>query len=192
MVLDLDAIDHNIDAISATLGKRFRVVTKSLPSIELITHVMERANTNRLMAFHLPYLPIYQARFPNADILMGKPFLASSIKMILHEIDTRNVQWLVDTPARLEEHLALAKAAGCTLDVNIEIDIGLHRGGVSNVAELLPMLDTVAANPDLLRCGGLDLASGECLVFGEQLANRNLAMHDLVASADARATLRRG
>ncbi len=54
MLLDLDRVDGNVDKLAGSVGpdKTFRVVVKSLPSVELLAHVMRRANTNALIVVH--------------------------------------------------------------------------------------------------------------------------------------------
>ena len=54
VVIDLDALDHNIDTVVASIskvpGRHFRVVEKSLPSPKLLGYISARARTNRLMS----------------------------------------------------------------------------------------------------------------------------------------------
>ena len=58
MLIDLDRMNHNIDMLAKSVGpdKTYRVVVKSLPSVELVRHVMTRANTRALMLFHQPFI----------------------------------------------------------------------------------------------------------------------------------------
>jgi hypothetical protein len=53
MLMDMDRVNTNIDLISSSVGpeKTYRVVVKSLPSVPLLEHVMQRAKT----AGCLPY-----------------------------------------------------------------------------------------------------------------------------------------
>ncbi len=67
---------------------------------------------------------------------------------------SRQLQWLLDTPERLQQYLALAKGLGTRQRINIEIDVGLHRGGVADNATLGRMLDLIAANPQQLEFAG--------------------------------------
>ena len=48
------------------------------------------------------------------------------------------MQWLIDTPERLRAYLTLAETSQTALRLSLEVDIGLHRGGlkVDQVAEL--------------------------------------------------------
>lgn len=46
------------------------------------------------------------------------------------------MQWLIDTPERLEEYRQLAERLNRRMRINVEIDVGLHRGGVQDTATL--------------------------------------------------------
>ncbi|MBD3649359.1 MAG: DSD1 family PLP-dependent enzyme, partial [Pseudomonadales bacterium] len=80
MLLDIDRINHNVDVIANSVGKgkTYRVVVKSLPSTELLGHVMRRAGTNALMVFHQPFLNEVAEKFPESDALLGKPMPVSA------------------------------------------------------------------------------------------------------------------
>lgn len=162
IVLDLDRVDHNLNTIDASLGERFRLVTKSLPSRELVHYVLARLNRCRLMAFHVPFLRWMVEELPEADILMGKPVLTPAIAEFFSNLDEARrqqaavqIQWLVDTPERLDEHLALAKKLALTLRISLEIDVGLHRGGVSTPGELVALLEDIESAGGALRFAGL-------------------------------------
>jgi len=162
MVVDLDRLDHNIDAVTLAVRapkKRFRVVAKSLPSAGLIAYVFKRAATDRLMSFHQPFLNADAQNFPDAEILLGKPLPARSAQLFYQQhkgtLDpARQIQWLIDTPQRLQQYLELANALGTPMRINIEIDVGLHRGGVVNPAALGQLLGLIAANPQRLSFAG--------------------------------------
>lgn len=163
MVIDLDALDHNIDTVVASVakvpGRHFRVVEKSLPSPKLLFYIAARAKTNRLMSFHQPFLNHDAALFPEADILIGKPLPVRSAELFykIHQgpfDPSRQLQWLIDTPAHAVQYLALAKGLGTTLNLNIELDVGLHRGGVADMATLSEILKLIEANPQQLRFAG--------------------------------------
>lgn len=152
MLLDLDRVDHNLDLIAETLGDQFRLVTKSLPSTRLIDYALERTASQRLMAFHIPYVRLLLDAFPRVDVLMGKPLLGVAVKEFFAGLDTDarrdaadRVQWLCDTPARLEELVRIASSLGLRLRLNVEIDVGLHRGGVRAGPTLDELLGGIAA-----------------------------------------------
>ncbi|WP_324727450.1 alanine racemase, partial [Pseudomonas chlororaphis] len=162
MLIDLDRLDHNIDMVQQSVkrgGKQLRLVEKSLPSPELLAYIGQRAGTQRLMSFHQPFLNHDAQRFPEADILLGKPLPVRSAELFYQghkgPFDpARQLQWLIDTPEHLQQYLALARGLGTRLRINIELDVGLHRGGVKDSLELGPLLTLIAANPQHLEFAG--------------------------------------
>ncbi|WP_178117593.1 DSD1 family PLP-dependent enzyme [Pseudomonas sp. ANT_H14] len=162
MLIDLDSLDHNIDVVMQSVqrgGKHLRLVEKSLPSPGLLAYIAKRAGTQRLMSFHQPFLNHDALVFPDADILMGKPLPVRSAQLFYQTHKgpfepSRQLQWLLDTPERLQQYLALAQGLGTRLRVNIELDVGLHRGGISDDAVLGQMLGLISAHPQQLEFAG--------------------------------------
>jgi D-serine deaminase-like pyridoxal phosphate-dependent protein len=162
MVLDLDAIDSNVDAIRADIPapKQWRVVVKSLPSLPLLQYLMARGNTRSLMVFHQPFLNQVAEQVPDADLLLGKPLPVASAarfyqQLVPGEFDPASqLQWLIDTPQRLNEYHQLAREQGLQLKLNLELDVGLHRGGFSSEQGVVQALAQIAADPQHLSLGG--------------------------------------
>lgn len=161
LLIDLDRLDHNIAQVTGSVQapKHYRVVEKSLPSAPLLDYVMRKAGTNRLMSFHQPFINADALRFPQADILVGKPLPVGSAARFYRELQgrfdpARQLQWLLDTPQRLQQYLELAQGLGTRLRINIEIDVGLHRGGVADDASLVQMLQLIATQPQALEFAG--------------------------------------
>ena len=163
IVLDLDILDQNICVLSKKIAapKSFRVVVKSLPCLALIRHIFEKAQTRKAMVFHRPFLNLIAREFPDADLLLGKPFPVQAARVFYRELgDTpafdpgANLQWLIDTHRRLLQYQQMAHDHGTRLQINIEIDVGLHRGGISKPQQLKPLLKTIAGDPEhLVFCG---------------------------------------
>jgi D-serine deaminase-like pyridoxal phosphate-dependent protein len=163
MVLDLDILDQNIRILKQNIPppKSFRVVVKSLPCVELLRHVFDTAGTSRAMVFHRPFLNRIAHEFPNVEILLGKPFPARAARIFYRELGegapfdpSTHLQWLIDTQDRLLQYQHLAAELGTRMRINIELDVGLHRGGVSDPQQLGPLLQTIAADPDHLVFSG--------------------------------------
>lgn len=162
MLIDLDRLDHNVDVVMQSVrrtGKHLRLVEKSLPSPQLLDYIAKRAGTRRMMSFHQPFLNHDAERFADADLLLGKPLPVRSAQEFYTNHrgpfdPSRQLQWLLDTPERLQQYLALAKALGTRLRINIELDVGLHRGGVADHASLGQMLTLIGANPQHLEFAG--------------------------------------
>lgn len=164
LLIDRAALDRNIDTLMGHINGRFhyRIVAKSLPSIALLNHVMQRTGSNRLMVFHQPFLNQVTEAFPDADVLLGKPMPVAAAQRFYaqwQQQDTRfdpaaQLQWLVDTPTRLGQYQQLAEALQQPLRLSIEIDVGLHRGGVADWQQLAAMVRNIQAHP-LLTLAGL-------------------------------------
>ena len=162
MLIDLDRLDHNIDVVMQSVkrgGKHLRLVEKSLPSPGLLAYIAKRAGTQRLMSFHQPFLNHDAQVFPEADILLGKPLPVRSAELFYQAHKgafdpSRQLQWLLDTPERLQQYLRLAQGLSVRLRVNIELDVGLHRGGISDNAVLGQMLTLISAHPQHLEFAG--------------------------------------
>lgn len=170
-LLDLDALDNNVDTVRAQLGSRFaiRLVTKSLPSVPLLGYILRRLRTDRLMAFSEGIVAgLLQGFGDDVDILLGRPMAVEGAGRILSAFSgleaarqattpptqASRVRWLVDTPERAAEYVQLAHVHGRRLRVAIEIDVGLRRGGARTTQELLDILAVLAASPQRVHLVG--------------------------------------
>lgn len=154
-LVDLDAIDHNLRRVDQRLGSSvgLRLVAKSLPSIRLLEYMMVAACTNRIMAFSEGMARELLLRFGDqVDVLLGRPQTADAARRTFEALDfagagtpnpASRVRWLVDTESRLRSFEALAESRGVPIRVNLEIDVGLRRGGAIDEDELLGMLAVV-------------------------------------------------
>lgn len=163
MVIDRARLHANCTKVKARLapGKAFRVVAKSLPSLPLLTEVMGLMGTQRLMVFHQPHLNALATALPQADLLLGKPMPVNAAATFYRTLGktafdpARQLQWLIDSRERLQDYLRLAQALGTRLRVSLEIDVGLHRGGLASAAELKPLLEMIQTHPQHLELAGL-------------------------------------
>lgn len=174
LLIDLDILDRNVAAVQQLIAPEMglRLVVKSLPSIGLVEYLQEKLKTNRLMVFHQPFLSEITAHLEEAstaktDMLLGKPIPADTAAYYYRTITLsavfnpyQQVQWLIDTEQRLVEYLDLAKGLGCgdaapRLRLNLEIDVGLHRGGFATPDNLRSALALLEANQDCVVFSGL-------------------------------------
>ncbi len=161
IIVDLDRVDHNIAELRKHVGsdKAFRIVAKSIPVPGLIDYAMREAETRRLMVFHQPFLNELAATTPDTDVLMGKPMPVASAQRFYQNLQpgsfdpARQLQWLIDSEQRLAQYAELADGLGVNLLLNIEIDVGMHRGGLNSAQQLHTMLDSIAAHPRLKFAG---------------------------------------
>lgn len=161
LVIDKARLDANIDTLTGHLppGMGYRIVAKSLPSLDLISHVRERAGTNRLMTFNQPMLSALSVAMPEASQLLGKPLPVQAARTYFETLPADRseaagrVQWLIDAGERLAQYEALARETGRVLDINIEIDVGLHRGGLVPGEALNAVLEAIRGSDQLSLAG---------------------------------------
>lgn len=202
LLLDLDRLDRNIARLKAAIpaGKHYRVVAKSLPGVPLIRHVLDATGSRRVMSFHQPFLNALARDIPEADILLGKPMPVQAAATFYRQLDpaggfapARQLQWLVDTPERLAQYAQLARTLGTRLRITVEIDVGLHRGGLSAPEELDALLAMIAAEPQHLAFAGLmgyDAHVGKIPALIESRAQSHARATDTYRAFIARAQAR--
>lgn len=168
LLIDLDRLDKNIQALRKIVPSHmgYRIVAKSLPSSQLLAYIIERTGTQRLMVFHEAFLKQTAVDFPNSDVLLGKPMPVKAAAAFYREFapvslaggttfdPQRQLQWLVDSDDRLEQYQQLATTLGTRMRINIELDVGLHRGGLRTPEQMKPLLDRIMADPQHLEWSG--------------------------------------
>lgn len=161
VLLDLDRLDENLKLLKQNLKSplRYRVVVKSLPSLELLRYIVRATGTDRLMVFHSGDITMLLSdlEFKNYNILLGKPMPVNALANIYSKSGSREfqkIQWLIDTEERLNEYLEFSKKENLKLSVNFEIDIGLHRGGFSDSKSLHSSFELIRKNRNRLEFAG--------------------------------------
>lgn len=146
LVVDRARLAANVAAIRKSTDAAklpLRVVAKSLPSPRLLDSIMTGMGTNRLMVFSADMLLQLLPLHPAADYLFGKPLPVSEFIRVADKAGAEaagRVQWLIDTPERLTGYADAARARGIALRANMEIDVGLHRGGFADPGALATTL----------------------------------------------------
>ncbi|GMG87345.1 DSD1 family PLP-dependent enzyme [Biformimicrobium ophioploci] len=184
LVIDRKLLRANIDTLLGHIDNRFayRIVAKSLPSIPLLREVMQISGSNRLMLFHQPFISRVAEDLPEADVLLGKPMpVAAAAAFYQQRPNTtfnpsRQLHWLMDTPARVQQYARLAAELNEQLQVCIELDVGLHRGGVQTDTQLLKMLDEIRSASHLQFTGLMGYEPHVVKVPGNPETYRDKAM----------------
>lgn len=163
LIIDKARLHKNIDLVTSHLpdGMALRVAQKSVPSMGLLQEILTRSKTDRLMVFNKDYLQDLLLEDKYYHILLGKPLPVVAAANVYDYIGTRspndkslaNLEWLIDSPERLAEYSALSLAEEVPMNINIELDVGMHRGGVEDTEVLAEMLKTIQANPRLTFAG---------------------------------------
>ena len=157
LVVDRARLAANIAAVRAALAPTplgLRVVSKSLQAYGLLDAVMTGCATERLMVFNGVMLDAVAQFRPRADVLLGRPLPVAQVASFVarHVADAApaaHPQWLVDSPLRLAQYAAVARANAAPMRVNLEIDVGLRRGGLADAQAVAALLDLVRGEPRL-------------------------------------------
>lgn len=161
-VIDRRRLEANIAAVRGALAGTslaLRIAAKSLQAPELLRAVMGGAATRRLMVFNSVMLDEMIGFAPDGDVLLGRPLPAAAAAAFVWdhsdvEAPAARPQWLIDTPRRLVQYIDIARARAAPMRVSLEIDVGLHRGGLADPAALAEVLDLALAEP-LIEVAGL-------------------------------------
>jgi D-serine deaminase-like pyridoxal phosphate-dependent protein len=161
MVIDKDRLLANARQVMRNVDGHLplRLVAKSLPCLPLLDLLMQTMQTRRLMVFNLPYLQQLAAQRSDVDLLLGKPLPVAAAAEFYRSFQggqfqpERQLQWLVDTPQRLVQYRDLALEQKLDMRVSLEIDVGLHRGGVDSPQMLQQMLTILRDEPRLQWAG---------------------------------------
>jgi len=135
LVIDHGRLDQNMTQLRHDLPTQMglRIVAKSLPSIPLLKTVAKGTGTDRFMTFNAPMLRELQAEFPLADQLLGKPFPVKAAAEFYSNQSSGapkgRIGWLIDSVERLAQYGELATSRSQPIEVSLELDVGLHRGG---------------------------------------------------------------
>ena len=164
MLIDLDSVDYNLDQLRQSYpdSSQLRLVVKSLPSLPLLDYLVERSGIRKLMLFHEPFLlQVAEHYGSKLGLLLGKPMPIATARHFYQHLNsnsefnsTKQLSWLIDTVDRLHQYLQMAQELKLKLRVNLEIDIGLHRGGFREMEELRQALRLIESKPDLLEFSG--------------------------------------
>jgi D-serine deaminase-like pyridoxal phosphate-dependent protein len=161
LVVDRGRLEANIATVKAQLAPTrlaLRVVSKSLPAPALLEAVLDGTGADRLMVFNGVMLDEIAAFRPEADVLTGRPLPAAQVADFVHRhannpSPASMPQWLADSARRIAQYAEIARANDAAMRINLEIDIGLHRGGLANLAALGEALDLVKTEPRLTVAG---------------------------------------
>ncbi len=127
-LVDLDAVDHNLDALTAALapGPTLRLATKSIRHRGLIRYALDRLGPRAagLMCHH-PAEAAWLAAEGFDDLLVAYPTLdAAALAAMADAVAAgATIRIVVDDPAHLAALDRAAAAADCVLDALIDLDV---------------------------------------------------------------------
>jgi D-serine deaminase-like pyridoxal phosphate-dependent protein len=180
LVVDRQRLDANVRTVRNALKPTplgLRIVTKSLQAPALLDRVLSGVQTTSLMVFNGVMLDAIARRYPQSDVLLGRPFPAVQVDAFLRgrageASPASEPQWLVDSAERLRQYLAIAAARGKNIRINLEIDVGLHRGGIADAEALGALVDLARAEKRVTIAG---LMGYDAQVMGVPFRDRECA-----------------
>jgi D-serine deaminase-like pyridoxal phosphate-dependent protein len=134
------------------------------------------------MLFHQPFINEVARTLPGADVLLGKPMPVAAAANFYRQSQggsfdpARQLRWLLDTPARVAQYDELARQLDQPMRACIELDVGLHRGGVNSDQDLVAMLRAMEASRHLSFSGFMGYEPHIVKVPGDTLGYRDEAM----------------
>ena len=150
-LVDLDAFEANVERVLTGLqGKKLRVATKSIRSLELIKRVLARAGDRALgLMTYTAAETAFLAAEGQRDLLLAYPTLRAHDAELLAKTnrDGSVASVVVDALEQLEALEAGAAKVGATIPVVLEIDLGWRPFGLHVGARRSPLhtVDEVAA-----------------------------------------------
>lgn len=156
--LDLDLFEANIQwALQHAGGKKLRVASKSLRSVELIRRVLKSSPVFQgIMSFTLPEA-LWLRSLGFQDILMGYP---TTDLRALAELarNPQDITLMVDRPEHIEMLGGLSGSFSICLDIDLSLDLpfvrfGVYRSAITDLATLSRVLDVLARHPQIKLVG---------------------------------------
>ena len=162
LVIDRQRLEANIAAVRTAMapsGLGLRIVTKSLQAPALLQAVMDGCATTRLMVFNGVMLDEMVRVHPDSDVLLGRPLPVAQVDQFVarhaaNPAPAAHPQWLVDSPERLARYAEVARAHAAPMRISLEIDVGMHRGGLPDADAVAAVIDLALAEP-LIEMTGL-------------------------------------
>ena len=162
LIVDETALNHNIRYVQQQLKAaphlQPRLVVKSLASMPLLKTLSSALNTQRFMVFHITHVTEICSAFSDAKILFGKPMPIRAVEQLYQNEKVsahQEIHWLIDQFSRLKQYVELAQRLKLRLKVNLEIDVGLHRGGIKSHGEFEVILSYIQRHREYIELVGL-------------------------------------
>ena len=164
MILDIDAATRNLRAMERALQgqpARLRPHIKAEKSAHLARLHMEHGAIGVTTATAWEALAMAHAGIP--DILIANEVVGQAkLEAVVAAARLARVAIAIDDPRGATELSAVAQAGGVEIDVLIEVDVGMARGGTRTTDQTLAVAQAVAEAP-WIRLRGVQAYEGHCM-----------------------------
>jgi D-serine deaminase-like pyridoxal phosphate-dependent protein len=165
LLLDLDVARRNIAAMAARfeeLPARLRPHIKVHKCVELSRMTVEAGAIG--VACATAWEAVVMARGGIADVLVANQVVQPDKVAAVAELAREHrITVAVDDVRNVEQLSAAAVQAGSSLEVLIELDVGMGRCGVRGASELVPIAERIASLP-AISLRGLQAYEGHCML----------------------------
>ncbi len=185
LILDLDVAQQNIQCMAERLRDlhvNLRPHVKAHKCAELARRQIQAGAIGICTA--TVWEAIAMSRAGIEDIYIANEVCGwEKISALAREAALRHIGVAVDDPCNAAELSDAARCAGSTLDVLIEADVGMGRGGVRSVKEALTLADCVTRLPGLcLR--GIQAYEGHCMLERDRTVRTRKAAEAMGVAAE--------
>jgi D-serine deaminase-like pyridoxal phosphate-dependent protein len=176
--VDLAAVDQNINVVvdfARTEGWAVRPAMKTFRAPGLISYILERMPQPRALIFNLAEVDeLVASAPPNPDLMTGYPPTIGQLEDFLGRPSPAGqppytLRVLVDSVPLMQRLADLVKTTPRPLpiDVALEFDVGMGRGGFNNPGELQAAVDVLRTARGGLRLGAVLGYDGHATLTGE-------------------------
>lgn len=191
LVLDLDAFEANVAAMAAVAAARgvaLRPHAKSHKSVPVARAQIAAGAVGQCCA-----------KLGEAEVLagggIGGLLITSAVqhpakirRLVALAARSPGLAVVVEDPANVSMLGEAMAAAGVTLDVLIDVDVGTHRFGVTSPSAAVELAKAIAAHP-ALRFRGIQGYAGHCQATPDYAERRALSLAALAVLGSARDSL---
>lgn len=156
LFLDLDAFDRNCQAIALhAKGKKIRVATKSIRSIEVIKRILASNECYQGIMTYTAGESLTLVKQGFNDILLGYPSMDEKFLSIIARDHAKEITVMVDSLAHVDYLIKLAKSVYGQFSVCIDIDMstnifgfhfGVRRSSLRSPSEVLAIVEAINAS----------------------------------------------
>ena len=192
LLLDLDTLDANLARMQAACRERrvdLRVHFKSLKCGGLARYLGHKG-VDRFLCAKLNEAELL-AGVGVTDIFLANEIVGPAKLARLADLAKRaKVRVCVDDADNVAEMARAARTAGVTLEVLVEVNIGMNRCGVAPGEEALTLARAIAAEPGL-RFVGLQGYDGHLQLLPDPAEKRTMALYGLEQLVETRRLIER-
>ncbi len=191
LILDIEAATRNLHAMENSLRDqpaKLRPHIKAQKSPQLARLHMEHGAVGVATATAWEALAMARSGIPDvliANEVVGPTKLGAVVAAAQHA----RVTIAVDDPRGAAELSAAAQAAGVVVEVLIEVDVGMSRGGTRTVEQSLTLARAVVDAPGV-RLRGIQAYEGHCMSETDRISRTALAQDAMGVAGEHLTALR--